>query len=185
MGSVDAQSPKIRSPLRLLLGLVDVLVFLGVIGFSAFTLALLFARWHWLLDNATGFESVYLLVSIPLVAAAAIRRMRITVAIAGAIAIYHAMLVVPYYFGSAPEAYTKLKGFRLMSANLQWDSKDPERVYRVIEQEAPDILALQEVTPARLPGLERLRDAYPYWAHYVDNNLLGVALLSKFPIAED
>ena len=182
---MDSVEPPARrqGPLRLLLRLNDAALFLAVIGFAGFTLTLLFARFHWVLDNATGFESVYFLVSIPLVIAAAIRRMRITVAFAATLAIYHTLLVAPFYFGSTPKAINRPKGFRVMSANLQWDSKDPERVYHVIEQEAPDILALQEVTPARLPDLERLRGTYPYWTHYVDSNLLGVALLSKFPIA--
>ncbi|MCC6796146.1 MAG: endonuclease/exonuclease/phosphatase family protein [Candidatus Hydrogenedentes bacterium] len=184
MGSVESPARK-QGPMRFLLRLFDAALFLTVIGFGGFTLTLLLARLHWVLDNATGFEFVFFLVSLPLVIVAAIRRMRITGAIAGVLAIYHAMLVAPFYIGSPPDAIKRLKGFRVMSANLQWDSKDPERVYKIINQEAPDILALQEVTPSRLPELERLRDNYPYWTHYAEASVLGVALLSKFPITEE
>ncbi|NUM52827.1 MAG: endonuclease/exonuclease/phosphatase family protein [Candidatus Hydrogenedentes bacterium] len=163
---------------RMLLRLFDASVALAAVGMAAFTVGLLFARLHWMVDNAASFELVYFPASVVVLLLVIVRRKRALIAMAGVLTVYHAFLVLPYYV-SMPQARAGDSTFRIMSANLQWDSGNPRRVYEVIEQENPDILALQEVTPSRLQELERLRKTYPYWAHCVGENMLGIALLSR------
>ena len=177
------QAETAGSPTRtqFLVGLFDACLFLSVAGFACFTVGLLFARAHWLIDNATSFELLYFVAAILLFCATQLRRKRFVIVTATILATYHAYLVLPYYLG-APTAKASTNTFRIMSANLQWDSPNPRHAYGIIRAEAPDILALQEVTQERLTQLETLRDIYPYWAHCVGENMLGIALLSKTPL---
>lgn len=74
---------------------------------------------------------------------------------------------------------------RLMTHNLFGLNYDMERVARVIAEEKPDIVALQEYFPqqrALLPKL--LAPSYPYSAYCVGGKRANIALFSKLPFTQ-
>ena len=159
----DARASNVRNEPRAALSLrgsFDIFVALLSVGFAIFTVALLFARYYWPIDNATSFEPIYLVAGAILFVLTAVRRKRLSMGIALLAAMYHAGNVLPCY-SILPHAKASGKPLRIMTANLQWDSPNPSLLYGVIKKEGPDILALEEVTPARLKDMEQLREEYP------------------------
>jgi vancomycin resistance protein VanJ len=73
----------------------------------------------------------------------------------------------------------------VMSFNVWGGSRDPETAYVLVDNGLPDIVALQELTP-RLVGVldEVVGHEYPFRALLVDDGLLGVGILSRFPLVE-
>jgi endonuclease/exonuclease/phosphatase (EEP) superfamily protein YafD len=74
---------------------------------------------------------------------------------------------------------------RVMSVNVLWSNPRVDDVAGTILREAPDILSLQEITPAWHPMIDRLRERFPHvapanWREDPTDTLV----LSRFPIAD-
>ena len=73
---------------------------------------------------------------------------------------------------------------KLSTFNI-WGGNDAlEHVESFLRHESPDIAVLQEVRPKALPWLDRVKDVYPYQVHCAHQLHCGLALLSKFPVAD-
>lgn len=88
-----------------------------------------------------------------------------------------------------PQPRTALAGqesFKVMSYNIWGWNHEPEAMIKLIKQEQPDILLLQEVPP-RLGRLlsSQLTDLYPdAKLHLVYKADIGQAILSRYPLTE-
>lgn len=72
-----------------------------------------------------------------------------------------------------------------MTLNVLYRNRDTQALAAAIEAPQPDLLGLQEVTPAHARWLaETFASDYPYMAFRVDQPEAGVALLSRYPIMQ-
>lgn len=128
----------------------------------------------------THFRLQYLLVSLLLLLLAKwlpnpwiIAALGITVAI-------NAAYVLPWYFG-ARETSGQIE-LRLLHANVLSRNTQYERLLDLIEVEQPDVIVLQEISPAWAAALQSLQQAYPHTQIEARDGNFGIALLSRFPL---
>lgn len=76
------------------------------------------------------------------------------------------------------------KRFRVLTANVLSVNKKRTSLLRLIKQEKPDIIALQEVTPDLAKSLEVIKGAYPHSFVEPRDGTQGLAVYSKFPLSE-
>ncbi|WP_456684590.1 endonuclease/exonuclease/phosphatase family protein [Bradyrhizobium sp. P5_C11_2] len=70
----------------------------------------------------------------------------------------------------------------LLEANVQMTNEHDDRLFRMIREQRPDVLLIEEVDDWWNQKLNNLHGEYTYFKHYVTQNYFGVALLSKYPL---
>jgi len=75
-------------------------------------------------------------------------------------------------------------GIKVASVNVHLDNTQPQKLLQWVAQEQPDVLMLQEVTPAMQPWLQSLREAYPHGLQQLRDDPFGLAVLSKTPLVD-
>ena len=75
--------------------------------------------------------------------------------------------------------------FKIMTWNVNFGGPRPDLVPRTFLEEDPDIVCLQETTPAWERFLRpRLRDRYPVVRFHHSRGAGGLAFFSRFPLEE-
>ena len=125
------------------------------------------------------FKLQYLVVSVLLcIALALLRRPAYVAGLLLAVGL-NASLVVPWYVaGSVPLGDKQLK---ILSANILSSNTEHQRLFDLLDTEAPDIVLLQEVSPQWLEALDPLRQIYPYSYAEAREGNFGIALFSRVP----
>lgn len=81
-----------------------------------------------------------------------------------------------------PDPEPLSKSLTVLTANLLVGHTSVDRVVRLIEAEAPDVIFFQEYTPAKAEKLiERLGAAYPYRVEGMREHSFGAAIYSRRP----
>ena len=73
---------------------------------------------------------------------------------------------------------------KISTFNIWGGNEQLHHVEAFLRRENPDIVVLQEVRPRALPLLDRVKQIYPYQIHCAHQLHCGLALLSKFPVAD-
>lgn len=113
---------------------------------------------------------------------AGLRRLAWAAAAAAAAAIALAP-VVPWYFGGdeAPEDPAR-PYVKLLSSNVYYMNHRTRRVQDLVQAEAPDVVGLIEVTSTWMRRLRTLHAEYPYRFEAPDEEYVGLALYSRYPL---
>lgn len=132
------------------------------------------------LSLVATFEFVWLLPLIPLLAAALLLRARLAGVVALLVGLpfmaYYAPVFLPHPQPAAPVSMT------VMTYNILVSNKDADQIAQTIRANAPDLVALQELTPGMAARLQPLLAAdYPY---RLINGAQGLGLYSRFPIRD-
>ncbi len=69
--------------------------------------------------------------------------------------------------------------FAVVTANVQYTNRDPQRLLEWLAEQQPDVIVLQEVTPAWTAALSRLA-AYPHAYTLPRSDPYGIAMLSRW-----
>jgi endonuclease/exonuclease/phosphatase (EEP) superfamily protein YafD len=136
---------------------------------------------HWLLDlwNFATLQMACTLLVIAAIAAAT-RRKRAMIA-ALLIALVHAARIAPHIGASTMRAIGK-PPLTLLVANIHAGNDEFALLPRLIEERAPDIVALSEVTPMWTAALDARLKRYPHRALQPRTDAFGVALYARVPI---
>ncbi|NNJ13551.1 hypothetical protein EKD04_024815 [Chloroflexales bacterium ZM16-3] len=147
---------------------------------------LIFGRFWWLAlaDDLALFLFLPLMVFLPL---ALIQRQRLLL-----LALMLPSAAFVWLFGDllvprpTPTASPDTQQITVMSLNKLWSNTDTSRLLSAIAQERPDMIGLQEVTPADMAALgPALVSDYPYSAYqrpHAPGDAHGSALFSRYPI---
>jgi vancomycin resistance protein VanJ len=132
-----------------------------------------------LLSAFAPYLFIPLLLALPLALWARSRTAALPLA---SVILLFAMLYGPRFVPpSQPPACAASPELRVMTWNLGWDRAQGDPILAVIAETRPDILGVQEVTPATAAYLEReLGTIYPYRAFRPGIETSG--LLSRYPI---
>jgi len=135
---------------------------------------------HFSIQLFTHFRLQYLGVAVLLLCAFLWLRSPWFIAMLVVTVAINAMLVLPWHAGKDETAGdTRLK---LLHANVLSSNTEYDRLIRLLDTEAPDIVVLLEVSPGWLVALDGLRSDYPYsYAEARDGNF-GIALFSRLPL---
>ena len=146
----------------------------------AFSVGTLLPIDHFAIQLFTHFRLQYLVVSLGLLLLFKyLRSPWLTGAIAAGV-VLNAVLVLPWYVGedeTSGGVELKLLHANVLSSNTEYD-----RLIRLLDTEAPDLVMLQEVSPDWLVALDELRANYPYSYAEAREGNFGIALFSRVPL---
>lgn len=162
---------------RVMHGILEI----GLVLTALVSLATVFDQWHRLLELFSHFRLQYLIVAILLTAAFLWLRWGGHVALGVATIALNAWFVVPWYLpverGAAADT-----DIRLLNANVLASNGNYEKLKRLVQDTDPDILIVQEITPAWIESLQSLKARYPYSVTEPRDDPFGIALFSKLPL---
>lgn len=148
---------------------------------ALFSFATAFDHWHRLLELFSHFRLQYLAAAVLLTLAFLWLRWTGYVALGVATIALNAWYVLPWYLpierGAAGDA-----DIRMLNANVLATNGHFEKLRKLVEDTDPDIILMQEVTPAWLQSLDGLRAEYPYKVVEAREDPFGIALFSKLPL---
>lgn len=143
-----------------------------------------FGPLHWLLDLCSHFRVQYFfglaLVSLLLL----IPRKKKSAACFGALALVNLAVLLPLYGGRPPAPLAAGQPFRVLLCNVESSNPHKDRVAAMLRQYQPDIVVLEEVTLVWLAELQAVLNEYPYSKTEPRDDNFGIALFSKFPLAQ-
>jgi len=129
----------------------------------------------------THFRAQYLAVALLLAAVLAASRSPAYASLMLATAILNAAWVLPWYFGGRAEGGPG-QSLKLLHANVLSSNREHERFIRLVHEEKPDLVVVQEVSNQWAHALEALQDDYPYRVVEPRRGNFGIALLSRFAL---
>src|SRR2546423_1821250 len=126
------------------------------------TLLSSFGRFWWFFDLFTHFR-VQLFLGLLGIALVLLLARRIAPAFAFAlIALVNLWVIVPCYLGKEMMVQSNSHLYRGLLVNVNRGTGDPQKVARLIESTAPDIVALEEVDELWLAAISRSVAGYKY-----------------------
>ena len=146
----------------------------------AFSIVTLLPADHFALQLFSHFRLQYLVVSFLLLLVFIALRRR---GYAGAlllVCLLNGSFIFPWYFDT--QEHDKGTDLTFLLANVLSSNTHYERLFDLLDEEDPDVIALLEVSPDWLVELDALRSDYPFsYAEARDGNF-GIALFSRLPI---
>ena len=136
---------------------------------------------HFGIQLFTHFKVHYLVVSVLLCVALAMLRQPVYVAGLVIAVGLNASLVIPWYVPDSASAGTTQ--LTILQANVLSSNTEHQRLFDLLDKEAPDVVLLQEVSPQWLIALDALRQSYPYSYAEAREGSFGIALFSRVPFA--
>ncbi len=152
--------PQTSAPARWIRRVMQWLAWAMVLTAGPCTLLAFAARGHWRFELMSHFRAQYFwMLALAALLFAVARRPRLA-AIAAALATVNLVLIVPLYFGPAPNADGPVS--RGMSLNVYFHNRDYERTLEMIRREDPDFVLLLEITPDWAEAMRALEATYPH-----------------------
>ena len=146
-----------------------------------FSLATLLSANHFAIQLFSHFRLQYFVVSVLLVIVFAIMRDRRYAIVLFATAFINGNHILPWYTDT-PTAVVG-RDVKLVYANVLSHNTEYARLLEFVEAEQPDLLVLQEVSPAWAESLRRLDADYAHRIVEPRDGNFGIALFSKHPIS--
>ena len=136
---------------------------------------------HFGIQLFTHFKVHYLVGSVLLCVALAMLRQPVYVAgLVSAVGL-NASLVIPWYVPDSTSVGPP--HLPVLQANVLSSNTEHQRLFDLLDKEAPDLVLLQEVSPQWLIALDALRQSYPYSYAEAREGNFGIALFSRVPFA--
>ena len=140
---------------------------------------------HHLVELFTHFRLQYLVAAVVLLLAFAwLRSVPYSLALLVAVVV-NAWLVLPWYFDGKPATGTDIgraAQIRLLHANILSTNRNFAKLKRLIDDENPDIIFLQEFNAAWAEDCEALRDDFPFSYTEPRAGNFGIAVYSRLQL---
>ena len=146
------------------------------------TLAGFLGRVWWPLEVISHFRWQYFVFLAIWTVLLAVGRLWRTAAVTLFFALVNLGLLLPFYVRRDSPPAEPLA--RVLWVNVRKANEQPQRLVRLIEEQAPDIVVMGEVTPSYLQGLAPLEEDYPHRVQEDVEAGSGLALLSRLPPQE-
>ncbi len=147
------------------------------------TLAALNGRQSWRCELLCHFRVQYFWALFIAAGMLLVLRRRIWLVAAVLLAAVNLAVIAPLYFGPH-EVSTGRPPIRLMSLNVYFLNRDFQPTLELIHDEKPDVILLMEFTPAWSKAMQAISHDYPYAKELPSQWADGVALYSRYPIAD-
>ena len=165
-----------RGKLVTVVGLLQAVAVITVL----FSVVTVFHGAHHNIELFSHFRLQYLAASVILFVVFAVLRDRTySIALLGAAAL-NASFIVPWYFGA--QQVVGDSSIKLLHANVFSGNDQYSRLLELIEDEQPDVIFLQEVTPLWLRATRPLQNDYPFF--YTEPRLdnFSIAVFSRLAL---
>jgi len=135
-----------------------------------------------LFELTSHFKLQYLIASIILLIFYTFKKRKFAAIWFLALSIYNISFIVPWYLSATPNAAKSLQELKILHFNVYTANENYEQLVRLINEQSPDLISLQEVNQWWLNGINEIKKTYPYQVEIPRNDNFGIALYSKFPI---
>ena len=140
-------------------------------------------RWSAYLELATLFRLQYaVLLGAATVAALALRTYRL--ALCALLLVVVNVLVIAHVPQAPAAASAGAPRLRFLVANVEYGNHDYDRLVRLVREVDPDVIALTELTPAWVRGLDSALTDHPNRRLAPEAGAYGAGLYSKAPLRE-
>lgn len=153
----------------------------GLVVTLLFSVLTAFSKWHQYLELFSHFRMQYLVVSLLLTLVFVFLKWRNYVLLGLASIAVNAWFVVPWYVPTGAPGPSD-SDVRLLHANVYVANTNAGPLLALIAEVDPDLLVLQEFTPAWQSALQPIHSSYPYRVVEPREHPFGIALYSKFPL---
>lgn len=145
-----------------------------------FSVVTIFDSAHHTIEMFVHFRPQYLVIAVLLAVALSMLRNYAYAGVLLLVAILNGVYVLPWYFEDVPQA--RGKPFKILHANVRSSSIDYDRVLELVANESPDVVFLQEVTPAWMEAVSDLTRDFAF--HYAEprGDNFGIAMFSRIPL---
>jgi endonuclease/exonuclease/phosphatase (EEP) superfamily protein YafD len=143
------------------------------------------AKLFWMLELTTHFRVQYVLVTVVVLALAALRRrwgLAAVLAAAGAISIAPVVPYVPRSFGAEAVAVPGMAPLKVLTVNVSYRQFKERRLLEIVREANPDILVVQELTPHAESVLVGIDTEFPYYRKFPADGAYGIGLWSKLEL---
>ncbi len=157
----------------------------GLVLTCVFSVATAFDQWHRYLELFSHFRLQYLGASVLLALAFLVLRRRAWFLLGLAAVLFNGWFVVPWYLtdervpGVAAEGGVTVK---ILLANVLISNDNAAPFLALIGDERPDLIVIQEATPAWIDALQGIAADYPHSVLEPRDDPFGIALYSRFPL---
>lgn len=151
----------------------------GIVTIAFSLLTLLPSNYH-ALQLFTHFRLQYFLVAALLVIAFILLRDRRYAVLMFATAFINGAHVLPWYLDDPYS--TQGRELKVLQANVLHTNTEFGRLFTLLDSEQPDVIVLQEVSPAWAAELKRLDGTYPHQVVEARDGSFGIAVLAKYPM---
>ena len=141
-------------------------------------------KYHWFFDLFSNFRVYYGLVLLVLLLFQIRFTMRKALILNALVIAFILISVLPYFIPRHLNN-TAAQQLRICTINLERSNNAIRPFEALIEDKQPDVLLMQEVTPAweKLINASTIDKAYPYQLKDIRTGYYGIALFSKFPFS--
>jgi endonuclease/exonuclease/phosphatase (EEP) superfamily protein YafD len=160
---------------------------LAAVGVLAGSLAGLAGAWFWLFDLTTHFRWYWLVLSVAGLAACLKWRRPTAVACLAIAAAANARDLLPYWLPATAAAAATAEDDRrvfVISMNVHRVNDDATAAVAYLRERRPDVVAVLEVDDDWAAALEGLADLFPHRVIRPRADNFGIALLSRWPLAD-
>ena len=152
--------------------IILVLFLLSVLGFAG--------RFWWGLDLFSHYRVQYFQLCLIFTGVALWLRKNRRAGWIALLACFNYAFILPFYFGKPTPSQEPVA--RVMLLNLNEMGGSGEAVLKTIKTADPDLLVLEESTPAWRENLKELKSLFPHQASVPKEGCCGDLLLSKYPL---
>ena len=142
------------------------------------------ARLFWILELTTHFRVQYVLVTVAVLALAALRRrwgLVAVLALVGAISAAPVLPYVPRSFGAEAVAVPGA-ALKVLTVNVSYRQFKERQLLEIVREANPDIVVVQELTPHAERVLADLDTAFPYVRKFPADRQYGIGLWSRYEL---
>jgi len=155
------------------LGLLQAAAVLTVL----FSVVTVFDFAHRNIELFSHFRLQYLAVSLLLLMLFAVLRKPVYAFLLLGTTLLNASFVLPWYLDKDPVARTT--DLRILNANVHSSNDEYQRLLDLVGAEQPDIIFVQELSPAWRDAIKPLKSEYPYDYSVPRDGNFGIAVLSR------
>jgi len=156
----------------------------AAIATVALSFATVFGAWHRYPELFSHFRLPYLGASLLLLLAFAILRRRVEVAALIACAVLNAAYVLPWYSLPGVHAAAGNRAFTVMLANVYARNDRYADFLDMVRDLQPDLLIVQELTPAWLTAIEPELPGYSRGIAAPRDDAFGIGVFSRLPLED-
>ncbi len=151
------------------------------------TLAGFLSQYGWWFDLSAHFRLQYLAIQLLCLLLCIFQKRKTLFFIITLFALINLSLIVPYYFPTKnpPAPFNKGgKPIKILLINVNSPNTNYKAVRDYVQENSPDILALEEINARWIKEISSLLKIYPYSKEVSQENNFGLGLYSKIPLED-
>jgi len=147
----------------------------------AFSILGFFARFNWIIDLTNHTRPYLLLAAVLGTIFAFLFQQQIGLYAALFACVINGFIIVPYVVPKLQSSPVPDHAVKLMTVNVLYGNRDPDKLLATIAEADPDILILQEMSASNQRKTAALWDIYPYASDQFNGGSREVLVFSKIP----